>query len=46
MPAKRIAKWNRVVSLLTPSTDLFKAYNPLVQSGVASQKTSGGKDRY
>ena len=46
MPAKRIAKWNRVVSLLTPSTDLFKAYNPLVRSGVASQKGSGGKTRY
>ena len=46
MPSKRIVKWNRVVSLLTPSTDLFKAYNPLVQSGVASQKSAGGKDRY
>ena len=46
MPAKRIAKWNRVVSLLTPSTDLFKAYNPLVRSGVAAQKGTSGKTRF
>ena len=47
MPAKGIAKWNRVVSLLTPSTDLFKAYNPVIQSGVASQKNAtSGKIRY
>ena len=46
MPAKGIVKWNRIVSLLTPSTDLFKAYNPLVRSGVASQKNTTGKTRY
>ena len=46
MPSKRIAKWNKVVSLLTPSTDLFKAYNPLIRSGVAAQKGSGGKTRF
>ena len=46
MPAKRIAKWNRVVSLLTPSTDLFKAYNPVIQEGVASQKSTAGQVRY
>ena len=40
MPAKGIAKWNRVVSLLTPSTDLFKAYNPVIQEGVASQENA------
>jgi polysaccharide export outer membrane protein len=46
MPAKGIAKWNRVVSLLTPSTDLFKAYNPVIQSGVASQKNTSNEIRY
>ena len=46
MPAKGIAKWNRVVSLLTPSTDLFKAYNPLIQEGVASQKSTANQVRY
>ena len=46
MPAKRIVKWNRIVSLLTPSTDLFKAYNPVIQEGVASQKSTAGQVRY
>ena len=46
MPAKRIVKWNRVVSLLTPSTDLFKAYNPVIQEGVASQKSTANQIRY
>ena len=43
MPAKGIAKWNRVVSLLTPSTDLFKAYNPVIQTGIRSTESSTGK---
>jgi len=46
MPAKRIAKWNRVVSLLTPSTDLFKAYNPVIQTGIRSTESTAGKQRY
>ena len=46
MPAKGIVKWNRIVSLLTPSTDLFKAYNPVIRAGVASQKGTTGKTRY
>ena len=46
LPPKAIVKWNRVVSLLTPSSDLFQSYNPLVQSGVASTKATSGKQRY
>ena len=46
MPAKRIVKWNRVVSLLTPSTDLFKAYNPVIQTGIRSTESTAGKQRY
>ena len=46
MPAKGIVKWNRIVSLLTPSTDLFKAYNPVIQSGIASTKSTGNVQRY
>ena len=45
LPPKAIVKWNRVVSLLTPSSDLFQSYNPVVQAGVASTKTSG-KHKY
>jgi len=30
-----------MISLLTPSTDLFKSYNPVIQAGVASTKSSG-----
>ena len=41
LPPKAIVKWNRVVSLLTPSSDLFQSYNPVIQTGVASTKTSG-----
>ena len=41
LPPKAIVKWNRVISLLTPSSDLFQSYNPLIQSGIASTKTSG-----
>ena len=46
MPAKSIVKWNRVVSLLTPSTDLFKAYNPVIQTGIRSTESTAGKQRY
>ena len=45
LPPKGIVKWNRVVSLLTPSSDLFQSYNPLIQRGVGSTKTSG-KHKY
>ena len=46
LPPKGIVKWNRVVSLLTPSSDLFQSYYPVVQTGVASTKATSGKQRY
>ena len=36
IPAARIVKWNRTISLLLPQTDLFKSYNPIIQDGAAS----------
>ena len=41
IPPSKSVQWNRLISLLTPSTDLFKSYNPVIQSGVAATKTSG-----
>jgi hypothetical protein len=29
-----MVKWNRVISLLIPQTDLFSSYNPIIQDGV------------
>ena len=46
MPAKRIVQWNRVVSLLTPSSDLFQSYNPVIQRGVSSTENTSGKQTY
>ena len=34
IPATRIVKWNRTISLLLPQTTLFNSYNPIIQSGV------------
>jgi len=34
IPASDIVKWNRVISLLLPQTDLFKSYNPIIQNGL------------
>ena len=34
IPPTRIVKWNRVISLLLPQTDLFNSYNPIIQSGL------------
>ena len=34
VPPTEIVKWNRTISLLLPQTDLFKSYNPIIQSGV------------
>ena len=34
IPPTEIVKWNRVISLLLPQTDLFNSYNPIIQSGV------------
>ena len=30
IPPQRIVKWNRVISLLLPQTDLFNSYNPII----------------
>ena len=34
IPASELVKWNRVISLLIPQTNLFKSYNPIVQNGL------------
>ena len=34
IPATSLVKWNRVISLLTPQTELFTSYNPIIQDGV------------
>ena len=34
IPPTEIVKWNRVVSLLLPQTDLFKSYNPIINNGL------------
>jgi polysaccharide export outer membrane protein len=36
IPPTDIVKWNRVISLLLPQTDLFSSYSPIIQSGVKS----------
>ena len=36
IPPSRIVKWNRVISLLLPQTELFSSYNPIIQDGVKS----------
>ena len=36
IPATKLVKWNRVISLLTPQTDLFTSYNPIIQDGFKS----------
>ena len=40
IPASRIVKWNRTISLLIPQTDLFKSYNPIIQEGTKSSSTN------
>jgi len=34
IPPTRLVQWNRVISLLTPQTELFTSYNPIIQDGV------------
>jgi len=36
IPPSDLVKWNRVISLLLPQTDLFKSYNPIIQSGLSA----------
>ena len=40
IPPTALVKWNRVISLLTPQTDLFSSYNPIIQEGVKSSNTN------
>ena len=40
IPPTNLVKWNRVISLLTPQTDLFTSYNPIIQSGMKSSNTN------
>ena len=34
IPPTKLVKWNRVISLLLPQTDLFTSYNTIIQDGV------------
>ena len=34
IPSTNLVKWNKVISLLLPQTDLFTSYNPIIQNGV------------
>ncbi|MDB0046485.1 polysaccharide biosynthesis/export family protein [Candidatus Pelagibacter sp.] len=36
IPPTDLVKWNRVISLLTPQTELFSSYNPIIQEGMKS----------
>ena len=36
IPPTNLVKWNRVISLLIPQTNLFKSYNPIIQRGVSA----------
>jgi len=40
IPASGIVKWNRIISLLIPQSDLFKSYNPIIQEGAKSSSTN------
>ena len=40
IPATKLVKWNRVISLLTPQTELFTSYNPIIQNGVKQGTSS------
>jgi len=38
IPPTEIVKWNRVISLLLPQTDLFKSYNPIINNGLETYR--------
>ena len=40
IPPTKLVKWNRVISLLTPQTDLFSSYNPIIQEGMKSNSAN------
>ena len=40
IPPTELVKWNRVISLLTPQTELFSSYNPIIQEGMKSNSAN------
>ena len=40
IPPTNLVKWNRVISLLVPQTDLFSSYNPIIQEGMKSNSAN------
>ena len=40
IPPTALVKWNRVISLLLPQTDLFSSYNPIIQEGVKADSSN------
>ena len=38
IPPTEIVKWNRVISLLLPQTNLFKSYNPIINNGLQTYR--------
>ena len=38
IPPTKLVKWNRVISLLLPQTDLFKSYNPIINNGLRTYR--------
>ncbi|MDC1345556.1 polysaccharide biosynthesis/export family protein [Candidatus Pelagibacter ubique] len=40
IPPTKLVKWNRVISLLLPQTDLFTSYNPIIQEGMKSNSAN------
>ena len=36
IPPTKLVQWNRIISLLTPQTELFTSYNPIIQDGLKS----------
>lgn len=40
VPPTKVVKWNRIISLLLPQTDLFSSYNPIIQNGVKEGTSS------
>ena len=43
IPPTDAVKWNRVISLLLPQTDLFSSYNPISQEGMKSNSANQSK---
>ena len=40
VPPTGLVKWNRVISLLLPQTELFSSYNPIIQSGMKAESSN------